>query len=206
MTGGGVTYADGRVVCNLCRRTAVDTKAQAKPIVEDVAQWLFDRGVRFEGLILKIDLGSVHELRQRGGDPSSLTGPGRGLVMGLITRITERRGGKQRRKVGGITLLRGLPRKLFEGVVAHELGHAWLYLAHVDGLEAWAEEGFCNLLSYILHKERSTKEDQFWVKVLEQDPDPTYGDGFRRVRGIFKRHGFGEALNYTFRHQRFPPG
>jgi len=205
LTGGGVTYADGRVVCSLCRETAVDTKQQAKPIVEAIAGWLHDRGVRFEGLVLKIDLGSTHQLRRAQGDRSSPTGPGWGQLLGVIARTTEHRDGHVRRKVNGVTILSGLPRELFEGVVAHELGHAWLYLARVDNLESWAEEGFCNLLSYVLHKERSTDEAHHWVKALEMDPDPVYGEGFRRVRTIFKKHGFGEALNYTFRHQRFPP-
>jgi len=205
LTGGGVTYPDGRVVCNICRETAVDTKERAKPIVEGVARWLYERGVRFDGLVLKINLGGAHELKGRGGDRSSPTGPGRGQVMGFILKTAEVRGGQRRRKVGGVTILSGLPRDLFEGVVAHELGHAWLYLAHVDDLEPWAEEGFCNLLTFILHKERSTEEARHWVKALESDPDPVYGEGFRRVRAIFKRHGFGEALNYMFRQRRFPP-
>ena len=204
LTGGGTTYADGRAVCNVCRRTAVDTKQQAKPIVEAVSRWLYDRGVRFEGLVLKINLSSARELAVSGGDRSSPAGLGRGQVMGYIVKLTELRGGRQRRIVNGVTILSGLPRELFEGVVAHELGHAWLYLAHVDGLPPWAEEGFCNLLTYILHKDRQTDEARFWVKTVEADPDPVYGEGFRRVRAIFKKHGFGEALNYTFRHKRLP--
>ncbi len=205
LTGGGVTYPDGRIVCNLCRQTAVDTKQQAKPIVEGVARWLYERGVRFDGLVLRIDLGSAHQLRKALGDRSSPTGPGWGQVLGVIARTTEHRDGRPRRKVNGVTILSGLPRELFEGVVAHELGHAWLYLARLDNLESWAEEGFCNLLSYILHKERSTDEARHWVKALEMDPNPIYGEGFRRVRAMFKKHGFGEALNYAFRYRRFPP-
>ncbi len=206
LTGGGITYPDGRIICNLCRQTAVDTKEQAKPIVEGVARWLYDRGVRFTGLILKIDLGKAHEL-QRGkyGDRSSITGLGQGQVLGFIRRVNRFQGLRMQRKVDGITILSGLPRELFEGVMAHELGHAWLYLAKVDGLELWAEEGFCNLLSYILYKERDTDEARYLVRVLEKDPDPIYGKGFRQIRSLFKKHGFGEALNYTFKHRRFPP-
>lgn len=203
LTGGGETYSDGRVVCKLCRATALDSKEQAKPIVEGVAGWLYERGVRFTGLILKIDLADARQMGARMGQPFD---PGaHKQAMGFIGKYTERRKGRQRRVVQGVTVLSGLPRVLFEGVVAHELGHAWLYLAHVDGLQPWAEEGFCNLLSYALHKNRGTAEDQHWVKVLEQSPDPVYGEGFRRVRAIFKKYGFGEALNYTFRRKRFPP-
>ncbi len=172
-----------------------------------MARWLYDRGVRFDGLILKIDMGDARQLQGvKYGDQSSTTGIGQGQVLGFIRRAKRFRKGKPRREVDGITILSGLPRELFEGVVAHELGHAWLYLAKVDGLEPWAEEGFCNMLSYILHKERDTDESRYLVQTLEKDPDPIYGAGFRRVRAIFKKHGFGEALNYTFRERRFPSG
>ncbi len=205
LTNGGVTYTDGRIVCNICRQTAVDTGEQAKPIVKGVARWLSDRGIRFNGLVLNVNLEAAHELERHGAERSSPTGPWQGQRLGYIVKATAFHNGKRQRKIKGITVLSGMTQELFEGTVVHELGHAWLYLAHVDGLEPWAEEGFCNLLSYILHKERQTEEACHWVKALEMNPDPIYGEGFRRVRAIFKKHGFGKALNYTYRHKRFPP-
>ncbi len=209
LTGGGVTYTDGRLICNLCRQTAVDTKEQAKPIVEKIAIWLHEIGVRFEGLILKIDLKNAHEMSQQrigllNHDNSSPTGLGQGQFMGYIVRAMEHHGKQKKRLVKGVTALSGLPRELFEGIMVHELGHAWLYLAHVDGLSPWQEEGFCNLLAYVFHKDRPTAEAKYYTKLLEQDPDPIYGEGFRQVRDIFKKHGFGEALNYTFYQQKLP--
>jgi len=210
MTGGGVTYDDGRQICNICRRTAVDTKGQAKPILDSVCRWLYDRGVRFQGLVLKVDLLNSQELQQRLGGRGARKPAAPGVVLranlGVIFRAKiPGPGGTLRRQVNGVALLKGLPRELFEGVAAHELGHAWLFLSKVDNLEPWAEAGFCNLLSYILHKERQTDEARFWVKTLEASPDPVYGEGFRRVRALFKKHGFGEALHYTFRQRRLPP-
>jgi len=202
LTGGGSTYPDGRAVCNLCRQTAVDTKEQAKPLVEGVARWLYEHGVRFDGLILKVALEDARAIARH--RQLALT-PGRGYVTGYISETTERRNEQERRIVNGITLLSGLPRVFFEGVTAHELGHAWLYLAHVDGLEPWAEEGFCNLLRYALHKNRTSAEDAHWVIALEKNPDPVYGEGLRRVHAIFKQHGFVAALRYTFEHKRLPP-
>ncbi len=205
LTGGGVTYDDGRIVCNICRKTAVDSKEQAKPIVENVARWLYDRGIRFENLKLKINLDNGRQLKLNKAEKSSPTGPWQGQRIGYIVKATHFRGGRSRRIIKGVTILSGMPQELFEGTVVHELGHAWIYLARVDRLPLWAEEGFCNLLSYILHKERNTKEARHWVKALEKNPDPIYGEGFRRVRAIFKKHGFGKAINYTYQHKKFPP-
>jgi len=201
ITNGGVTYPDGRRVCQLCRATAVDTKEQAKPLVEAIAPQLYQWGLRFNGLILKIAVeDSVTLAQNRKLNPNS-----NGQLLGYIGRTTERRGQQERRIVNGVTVLSGLPRELFEGTVIHELGHAWLYLAKVDHLPSWQEEGFCNLLAYIYHKERPTPEARWEVKRLEDDPDPIYGEGFRRVRALFKKHGFGEALNYSFYQRAFPP-
>lgn len=210
MTGGGVTYDDGRQVCTICRRTAVDTKEQAKPILDSVCRWLYDRGVRFKGLVLKVDLVNTRELQQRSGGKGAGKGIAPGVILqadlGVIARATTPGpGGASRRQVNGVALLEGLPRELFEGVAAHELGHAWLFLAGVDNLEPWAEEGFCNLLSYVLHKDCQTDEARFWVKTLEANPDPVYGEGFRRVRTIFKKHGFIESLRYLHQHKHLPP-
>lgn len=203
LTGGGVTYQDGRLVCNLCRQTAVDTKEQAKPIVEGLAGWLYQCGLRFQGLSLKIDVQDANIIRR---NYKQLLKPiSDGQLLGYISRSVEYRDGKKRRLVKGVTILSGLPRESFEGTVVHELGHAWLYLAHVDNLELWQEEGFCNLLCYILHKNRHTPEAQFQVRLLEIDSNPVYGEGFRRVRTLFKKHGFGEAINYVFYNRCFPP-
>jgi hypothetical protein len=40
---------------------------------------------------------------------------------------------------------------------------------------------------------------------MEANPDSVYGEGFRRVRAIFKKHGFIESLRYLHQHKRLPP-
>src|SRR5512134_3284269 len=52
LTQGGVAYRDQRLVCKLCRATAIDTKEQAKPYVEAVAAWLYQQGFSFQNLSL----------------------------------------------------------------------------------------------------------------------------------------------------------
>lgn len=200
LPGQGRTYPDNGVICQVCCQTAINTKEQAKPIVEGLANWLSQCGLRFKGLRLKIEVLDSIALAHKHGQNQP-----EGRILGNFRRILQVYNDHERRIVDGITLLQGLPQELFEGTVVHELGHAWLYLAKIDHLPRWQEEGFCNLLAYILHKDRPTPEARWQVKVLENDPDPIYGEGFRRVRALFKKHGFGEALNYTFYHRQFPP-
>ena len=202
-TGNGVRYPDGRTVCNLCRQTAIDTKEQAKPVVEEVAKFLSKLGLRFRGLELKIEVGDGLQFQQiLFADRSSLTGLGQGQILGFIQKVTTFEDGATIRKVERVSLLQGLPGELLGGIAAHELGHAWIYLAKVDGLPTWQEEGFCNFLGYLYYKNNPVKYAEFWAKMIEVDPDPVYGDGFRKVREIFKKHGFEKTINrlYTDKH------
>ncbi len=208
LTGGpGVQYSDFRVSCNTCRQTAIDTREQAKPAFEEVARFFTNNlGLVFKGLNLRIALGnSIEYNKVYFGDLTSVTGPGRGQIMGYINKAMLSEGTETRRLVDGISILHGLPRSLFAGIAAHEMGHAWLYLAKVDGLPSWMEEGFCNLLTYLYYKNNPTVPDgAYWMKMLEDDPSPVYGDGFRKVRDAFRKRGFAEAMRYLYEHKDLP--
>ena len=80
-------------------------------------------------------------------------------INGRVTRI----------EVDGISVLRGLPSILFQGVTVHELGHAWLAVQGVQGLPSWAEEGFCELLAYRFYKELNTPESRYHVESIEKN-------------------------------------
>lgn len=196
LTSGGVAYSDGRLVCNLCRRTAIDTKKQAKPYVEAVATWLYEKGFSFQNLSLRIELVGSNELAGHGLKRNN------GELQGVIIK----RGGVaiSQRRVDGVRILKGLSRQVMEGVALHELGHAWLFLLGIDGLALPIEEGFCNLLAYMYHSETDTDEARFCMRVIEKSPDPVYGDGFRKVFTAVQHHGLKVVLQYLKDNQRLP--
>lgn len=199
LTGGGVAYRDQRLVCNLCRKTAIDTKEQAKPYIEAVAAWMYQQGFTFQHLALRIELVYRHDLISRSEHQGS------GEPQGMIFKTTFTGGGKApRRKVDGVAILKGLSRHVMEGVAVHELGHAWLFLHGVDGLGAPIEEGFCNLLSHLYHRGFNTDEARFCMKIIELDPDPVYGDGFRAVNAAVQRYGLSQIVDYLRRYRRLP--
>ena len=122
-TGNGVRYPDGRTVCNLCRQTAIDTKEQAKPVVEEVAKFLSKLGLRFRGLELKIEVGDGLQFQQiLFADRSSLTGLGQGQILGFIQKVTTFEDGATIRKVERVSLLQGLPGELL-GRTSHSTRH-----------------------------------------------------------------------------------
>jgi hypothetical protein len=184
----------------LCRKTAIDTKEQAKPYVEAAAAWLYQQGFTFQNLALRIELVGRQELAARGAS----YGPGE--TQGMIFKSIMTGGGRSsQRRVDGVALLKGLPRHLLQGVAIHELGHAWLFLHGVDGLGQPIEEGFCNMLSYLYHTGFNTDEARFCMRVIMENPDPIYGDGFRSVHAAIQRYGLPAILDYLRRYRQLPP-
>ena len=111
-----------------------------------------------------------------------------------MTSTYSRDGQVVRTEVRGIAVLLGLPEMLFRAVTVHELGHVWLVVQGVHDLPTWAKEGFCELLSYRYYQELNTPESNYHAQAIERNPDPIYGDGFRRMRLLADKYGFSRLL------------
>lgn len=193
-TGGGATYRDGRDICNICRNTAIDTKEEAKPYVNAVAAWMYRHGFRFENLALKINLVDCVSLNSMAHNPL-------GTTQGLIQKVYKSNG---YRYVSCVTVLEGLPNQLMQGVFAHELGHAWLFLERIEPLTIELEEGFCEILAYLYHRESGTKDGEVYMQMIEQRNDPIYGGGFRAMRTAIRSHTFPAIIEHLRVHQTLP--
>jgi hypothetical protein len=109
-----------------------------------------------------------------------------------------------RTKINGIAVLQALPAVLFQGVTAHELGHVWLIVHNINDLPSWAEEGFCELLAYRYYQELQTVESRYYAQGTVRNPDPIYGEGFRRVKVLSDTHGFPRFLEILQSTKRLP--
>ena len=109
-----------------------------------------------------------------------------GLTHTTVTRSGDREVG---RTVDGIEILRGLARHHFESVLAHEYGHAWLFLQGADTLTSWQAEGFCQLLSYLWLEHTGSQEARHLQDRINTMPDMVYGDGFRRIHSAWVTGG-----------------
>ena len=107
-------------------------------------------------------------------------------------------------KVNGIAVLQGLPAVLFQGVTAHELGHVWLIVHGIQGLPSWAEEGFCEYLSHRYYGDLNTPEGRYHAVSIENNTDPVYGEGFRRVRALTDAPGFPRFLEILRTTKKLP--
>jgi LIM domain/Protein DA1 len=185
--------------CPVCRSRAIEITEQVKTAFAEVKRWVGSQGLSYNNLPLSIrlcDRDYLAKFARARGQPHML-----GVTMSTAHTLN---GKETRTDIEGIAVLKGLPTPLFDGVVAHELGHVWLIVHDVKGLPSWAEEGFCELLSYRYYTRLSTLESRYHSESIEKNPDPVYGEGFRRVQAIADRVGFANLLATLQKSGRLP--
>jgi hypothetical protein len=124
---------------------------------------------------------------------------------GVTLSTTHTLNGKvTRTEVNGIAVLGGMPALSFQGVTVHELGHVWLIVHDVKDLPQWAEEGFCEFLTYRFYTQLNTKESRYYAQNVETNPNSIYGSGFRRVRAIADLMGFQRFIERLQKTKKLP--
>ena len=194
---------DGAIVrCPLCRASAIETIDQARPIFSRLIQWVNNQGLLYNNLPLSLELVDRYKLAKLITGRAGTAGT---HSQGVTLSTTNTLNGKVvRTEVNGIAVLEGMPATSFRGVTIHELGHVWLIVHDIKGLPSWAEEGFCDLLAHRYYTQLNTDESRYHAKGIETNPNPVYGDGFRRVRAIADVMGFQRFVEPLQRTKRLP--
>ena len=189
----------GAARCSTCRSSAIETDIEAKPLFSQAIRWVSSQGLLYNKLRLELELCERKKLDQL------LRGQSHPHMLGVTTGTSHMQNGQiVRTEVNGVAVLQGLPSTLFQGVTVHELGHVWLIVQGIRDLPAWAEEGFCELLSYRYYNDLHTEESMFHGKNIEQNNDHTYGDGFRRIRALSDALGFARFVEILRATKRLP--
>lgn len=176
--GGRRVLEDGRIQCRICADSAVLDHAVASAAFEEArAELEAVLGLDLDELAIKLEVVDRFEIaRVARSDKPNIKGFARGV------RQDSLRDGVREKGEWRITIwaLYGLPREAFLGVLVHELFHAWHMACGPEELEdeAW-REGAANYAQWRVMRRRS---QGLWCLLLEQDPDPAYGEGFRRFR------------------------
>ncbi len=196
-TSGWNAYGVTR--CPVCRASAIEVVEQAQPLFQTCKQWVGREGLRFNQLPLRLEM----------HDRAFLTGLLRDRSVNHPLGVTlsskqTRNGTILRSQIDGVAVLVGMPATLFAGVVLHELGHVWLTVHQIEQLPSWAEEGFCQLLSYRYYSSLNTPESRYHAERLESDTDPVYGEGFRKMRILSDRLGFQRLIEILQTSKRLP--
>ena len=200
---GGYTYGDGRHICGICYSSRVPSDREARPLIARVRErmrvWGLD--VPEEAAPVKlVDRTALHNLLRRSGHPA---GP---KVNGFTSVLIEKQGNQVIKREMAVYILFGMPRELFEGTVAHELTHVWVNLHNGRKLDPAFEEGSCNYMKYLIHQGSESALAPHAIKSMEQDPDPAYGQGFRRASKYVERNGLPALLANLAKSTGFPFG
>jgi len=121
-----------------------------------------------------------------------------------VTQTRTRRGKIVGRKVLEVSVLRGLPEEHFSAIAAHEFGHVWLFENGFGDLPRKVEEGICELFKYIWLRYQGTAAAHRRIKLMFNNNDPVYGDGFRAAYRSWQGRSFGELLKHLKLHSYLP--
>ena len=198
----GAPLDDGRAICPRCRAAAITDPDEAERIFRTV------RSAMKSGLGLAtnhriafslVDRPTLHREAQGISDSPNELGL---FVHNIKYRTVERRNSRGRvlsRKTEttsekfDIYALDFLPREVLEYVCAHELGHDW-QAAHYPKIgDPAVKEGFAEYVGWRYNRMRGRHRLN---RRIETNPDPVYGEGFRRIRRIADREGFEGVCRY----------
>lgn len=79
--------------------------------------------------------------------------------------------------------------------------HLWQYKHQLNPRPEICE-GFCNLGSYEVLKSIGTEVALSRITHLEKDPDPIYGEGFRKVKSVYDTGGWQAVITKIKRKKR----
>ena len=199
LTGGGARYTDGRTICGLCRSRAVDKESRGIPLLISVRKTLgeLDLDPSQRDIPFRLtDRNELMRLARKGRKEKQVNGMAR-------IRETSRKGVELTRTIDEILALYGLPEEHLGAVLAHELGHAYLFLNHFPLLKPKVEEGVAELFAYLWLKKRGGVDAENRIFLMEKNTDAVYGRGFKDARKAFKKHGLKKLLDHVKRTKRF---
>jgi hypothetical protein len=155
---------DGRVLCARDARAVVRNDEDAFQICREVKEALdrlFSRFIIFPETNVTLALADRVNLQQLFKTPGlDYVCPN---VLGYIQTTTN-----SGRLTHAISLLSGLPRATLKATCAHEYTHAWVSENVPAGrkrtLDGDAEEGFCELVSYLLMESQGEEEEKKQIK------------------------------------------
>lgn len=177
-------------LCGPCHAEAVREDAVAAALLVHIQGYLRQAGLPWWPQTFPLRLVEQSALRR--------TFPTPGLE-GRIATVQRQTDGRTERYVPEIIALRGLPATQLGSVLAHELGHAWVFHQGIPNLPTQTEEGFCELCAHLWLDYLATPTARHLQSRLAANPNPIYGDGFRQVFAIHQSRGLAGTLDWLRR-------
>jgi hypothetical protein len=174
---------DGRSLCSICAPSSVTNMREASAILLGAADKLRSVGIDVDPGRVELKLVGDEELARIAGSRSNDT---KGFTDYWVSKSLF---GKVNGETIKVYLLYGMPRIQMASTAAHELMHVWQFQKGRLDQDAAVSEGSCNLASYIVLRKMGGPEAEFVIDGMIRDPDPVYGEGFRRVKAYTEENG-----------------
>lgn len=208
--GNMVCYSHYNGVCNCCGRLLMPYEkrychncATTCVYAEDKNLWKTVRKIiayieyQFNNIGVYVDMTSV-DIQLVSRKTMKHSGTKRTVPLG-----TARNWESNRRKYHQICLLDGMPKLELAAVLAHELGHVWIFQQGLyDHLSKVENEGICELLSYTMLETVKSKESIEMRRQMNLSKDPVYGEGFRMMKRRLEDNGWSKFIQSL---HRYPP-
>ncbi len=196
---GGVKYPDGRHVCDLCRRTTVDNLTSARRLLEETRERLRTFGIAVDHDEISLTLTSKDEIARH-------LNSARTSQTGFVKHHYSTRHGVVTDQTFDIYILKGMPRMYYISTAAHELMHVWQNLNGPLENDDPLCEGSCNYASRLVLEQVGGAGAEYLLRNLQQNTDPIYGEGYRRVARLVRNRGLDYLLNHLKLNSDFPEG
>jgi Protein DA1 len=181
--------SDGMLICATCTDEGVHDQATALAAFEEARGLVSSNlGLDLGPVQVPVKLVSKQELKAQAPD----SGPG-------IEGLTTHRG----RGLDAILILDGLPRRTMVQVLVHELFHVFQREASNEKVETSFREGAANFAAATVLR---ALHDEGRLALLERNPDPVYGEGYRRFERLAASLGQERAVELGLRATGFPEG
>tara|TARA_Y100001958_G_scaffold141492_1_gene116918 strand:- start:333 stop:956 length:624 start_codon:yes stop_codon:yes gene_type:complete len=187
LTRGGFSINSTRFVCNLCKPNVVESQSQVKKNLVEVLDILNKVGI--EDLPKRIPVNLVDNK----SDLIKMSGHRHGNIQGYTNYEESTLAGKIIDQDYQIYILSNLHEEIFNAVLGHELLHVYLFHNQID-LKSELREGFCNLGSSLIYENYNSKLSKYRLKNMNENTDPDYGIGFRKMKLILDEIGWNRLL------------
>ncbi|MEW6412123.1 MAG: protein DA1 [Candidatus Zixiibacteriota bacterium] len=197
-TGEGTTYPDGRHVCGLCLRSAVNDIKEAEDLMADIIEDLASYGIEIREKKIPLRLVDRSSLTSQKGamphDPAGYTSYRKeSILAGVISHEDFE-----------IFVLKGMPRQDFILTLGHELMHVWLFKNGDHNMSSILTEGSCQYAGILAISKYEDEETNMLRVQTWESRDPIYGDGLRRVEAYVREVGIHAWLEYLRKHKNPP--
>ncbi len=187
---GSRTWKDGRILCGICAPGAITESEAAESL-------LIVAAVKLRFLGIDVDPSSVRVILVDQAELASITRSDEKTVKGFTDyRESTALFGLVKNRKMNIYLLYGMPRLQMLSAVTHELMHVWQFLNAPLHNDKALCEGSCNYATYLVLREMSNIEAKYLTDKMEDDPDPYYGVGYRKVKAYVEQNGQSAWLSY----------